>query len=172
MASYQQAVQNTELWEGGWSCNPSDSGGETYRGISRNNWPNWAGWPIVDALKASSLFPKSLDSDQELQGYVVNFYHTNFWNYDGINDQTVANKIFDLGVNVGKVHAVKIAQSAVGVPTDGHYGPNTEAAINSTSSGSLLSTIRSTAETYHQSIVQSHPQDAQFLAGWIRRDNS
>jgi lysozyme family protein len=172
MALYAEAVQNTEQWEGGYSYNPADSGGETYRGISRKNWPNWVGWTLVDSAKLASGFPKSLDSDLPLQGLIVDFFHQNFWKYDGIRDQAVANKIFDLGVNVGIRHAVILFQRAVQVLDDGIYGPTTEAAINATSSGSLITTVRREAVTYHNEIVSTHPQDAEFLAGWIRRDNS
>ena len=172
MADYSIAVQNTELWEGGYSNNPADSGGETYRGISRKNWPNWNGWQVIDAAKNLSGFPHSLDINTTLQGLVVSFYRAAFWQYDGIQAQAIANKIFDLSVNVGKVHAIKITEGAVGTEQDGVYGPATEAAINATDSGSLLSSIRSSAESYHEQIVQTHPEDAQFLAGWLRRDAS
>jgi lysozyme family protein len=172
MASFQPAVQNTELWEGGYSNNPSDSGGETYRGISRANWPEWNGWVLVDQAKGQSGFPSSLDSNSGLQSLVVSFYQQNYWHYDGINDQLVADKIFDLAVNVGQRHAVMIAQMSVGVTQDGVYGPATEAAINATSNGSLLPLIRQNAEQYHEQIAATHPQDAMFLKGWLRRDSS
>src|SRR6266849_830473 len=131
MASYQQAIAKTELFEGGYANNPNDSGGETYRGISRKNWPQWNGWSSVDASKTRPDFPSCLDSNDVLQGLVVMFYHKNFWQYDGLNDQDVAWKVFDLGVNVGKVHAVKILQQVVGTNMDGVYGPNTERLTNS-----------------------------------------
>lgn len=172
MALFAEAIQNTELWEGGYSNNPADSGGETYRGIARNSWPIWLGWNLIDAAKTSHTFPKCLDSDLAVQGLVVDFYRQNFWKYDGIKDSASADKLFDLGVNVGIRHAVTIFQRAVNVLADGVYGPNTEAAINATGSGSLLPIVRREAITYHNEIVAAHPEDAEFLAGWIRRDNS
>ena len=165
MADFQPAVQNTELWEGGYSNHVADSGGETYRGISRNNFPNWNGWAIIDVIDHSTL-----DQNSQLQALVVAFYHATFWHYDGINDQAVANKIFDLAVNVGQRHAIKIVQLAVSVIADGVYGPATEAAINCTSN--LLPSIKDQATNYYEQIVQAHPEDAIFLAGWLRRINS
>ncbi len=172
MADFSIAVARTELFEGGYSNNPKDSGGETYRGISRKNWPNWSGWQAIDLHKVELDFPGGLDQDNTIQGLVIAFYHKNFWNYEGLSSQPVANKVFDLGVNVGKVHAVKILQQAVGTNQDGIYGPNTERLANSHPEESLIAMIRTAAENYHKSIVQSHPEDAEFLKGWLARDDS
>jgi lysozyme family protein len=172
---FEQAIQKTLVWEGGYANLTGDSGGETYRGISRRNWPNWNGWLIVDAAKSQSGFPRSLDSDQNLLGLVVQFYRTNFWQpeYDQLSDSLVSDKIFDISVNVGKVHGHKIAQRAAGVNEDGVFGQGTVKAINShPQDGSFLATLRYAAESYHRSIVSAHPEDARFLAGWLRRDDS
>jgi lysozyme family protein len=153
MAQFEPAIQKTLLWEGGYVNNPADPGGETKFGISKRSYPNVdiANLTVEDAIA---------------------IYRRDFWNYDGIVDQDVADKIFDLGVNVGKFHAVSITQLAAGVTTDGRYGPNTERAINAHPSGSFLPTIRIAAENYHKEIVVSHPQDAEFLSGWLKRDES
>ena len=176
MASFQEAVAKTELFEGGYANNPHDSGGETYRGISRKNWPKWAGWPLIDQAKneAGIMLPLNfkLDRITELQGLVVDFYHKNFWDYDGLNDQYIAWKVFDLGVNIGKPHAVKILQQAVGTNLDGVYGPNTERLTNLHPSGSLATILRASAEQYHKQIVVTHPKDAIFLKGWLKRDEA
>lgn len=172
MAIFEGAIGVTLLREGGYSNNPSDSGGETYEGISRNNWPSWEGWAIIDSKKYLPTFPKCLDLNLELKAAIVNFYRTNFWIYNEINEQVVANKLFDLSVNVGKVHSNKIIQAVVKVDQDGFLGPQTIMAINSTSSGSLLTLIYIAASAYHEEIVREHPQDAQFLAGWLKRDSS
>jgi lysozyme family protein len=172
VAQFEPAVQATLIFEGDYSNNVNDAGGETYRGISRRSWPLWSGWGYVDIERSDINFPYCLDRNLGLQGNVLDFYRVNFWQYDGINNQLVANKIFDLSVNVGKVHAIKIAQGACSTVQDGLYGPNTENAINSTSNGSLLTAIKQSAIQYHESIVISHPQDAVFLKGWIARDNA
>ena len=172
MAEFAPAVANTELFEGGYSFNPQDPGGETYRGISRKYWPQWAGWAIIDSIKGQPGWLLTLDSNQELQGLVVTFYHDNFWQYDQVHDQTIANKLFDLSVNMGTEHAIKIAQGAVNLPQDGVFGPRTLASINATYNGSLIQLIRLAAENYHKQIVASHPEEAEFLNGWLRRDES
>lgn len=175
MASFEQAIGKTLLFEGGYSNRPNDSGGETYRGISRKNFPNWEGWTTVDAIIRQAIkYPPTqlLDRDASLQASVVTFYRTNFWVEDNVTDQDTGTKIFDLSVNVGKFHAFKIAQIASGITADGHWGPKTEQAINAHPYGSLLPLIRIGAENYHKAIVQTHPEDAEFLAGWLRRDDA
>lgn len=176
MAIFQEAIGKTLLFEGGYANSPSDSGGETYRGISRKNWPSWAGWALIDQVKAEQQYNVKLepvlDRNNALQGLVIAFYLKNFWQYDGINDQEVANKVFDLSVNVGKVHGVKILQQAVGTNLDGVYGPNTERLVNSHPPGSLAPILRASAEQYHKSTVASHPEDAEFLKGWLARDEA
>jgi lysozyme family protein len=127
---------------------------------------------LVDLHKASGNFPHNLELDTELQGLVVAFYRQNFWIYDEIEDQAIANKLFDLAVNVGKVHSNKIVQKCVQVDPDGFLGPQTILAINATCSGSLLPAIKTEAAEYYKDIVKSHPQDAIFLKGWLARLNS
>lgn len=168
MASFEQAIGKTLLFEGGYSNRPNDSGGETYRGISRKNFPKWEGWTIVDATSDK----KQLDNNAVAAALVVTFYRQNFWVEDAITDQPTANKIFDLSVNVGKVHAFKITQIAAGIEADGVWGPKTLAAINSHPDGSLVPLIRIGAENYHKSIVVTHPEDAEFLRGWLARDDA
>lgn len=41
MAEFNIAFQKTLTHEGGYVNDPEDSGGETYKGISRNNHKNW-----------------------------------------------------------------------------------------------------------------------------------
>lgn len=168
MALFELAIGTTLLAEGGYSNNPSDAGGETYEGISRKNFPEWSGWKLIDAQPNK----RDLNSNPILQGLVVGFYRGNFWQFDGLNDQQLAGKIFDLSVNVGKVHGIKILQQTLGINADGIYGPATEQAGNSHQNGSLVPLIRTAAENYHEQIVLTHPEDAQFLKGWLRRDAS
>lgn len=168
MAKFEPAIQNTEKWEGGYSNNPSDTGGETYRGISRRTFPNWLGWTLVDA----TLNKTSLNSNAALQILVVSFYRDNFWRYDAIDSQAVANKIFDCAVNIGSAHSNKIAQQLAGCNPDGIIGPASITAINSMDSNVFLNGFRAAAEVYHKQIVVDHPEDAEFLAGWLRRDSS
>ena len=176
MATFAEAIAKTLLFEGGYVNDRADSGGETYRGISRVNWPKWDGWKSIDRWKETRFsydiaFPSCLDNDSNLQGLVCKFYLKNFWFYDGLLDQDLANQVFDLSVNVGRVHAIKILQQVVGTNQDGSYGPNTERLANGHPQGSLEPLVRTAAENYHKAIITSHPEDAKFLKGWLARDD-
>lgn len=60
--------------EGGWK--PSEPGDpETYRGISREAWPSWIGWKIVDDAKPLRRGQVLL----HLELPVLEFYEARFW---------------------------------------------------------------------------------------------
>ncbi|MBC7912857.1 MAG: hypothetical protein H7Y07_01930, partial [Pyrinomonadaceae bacterium] len=60
MANFDLAYKITMHNEGGYANDPQDNGGETWKGVARNFCPKWAGWVIVDRIKAS--YPKSLNA--------------------------------------------------------------------------------------------------------------
>ena len=43
MANFDEAFALTMKSEGGYANNPNDTGGETYKGVSRKNHPKWNG---------------------------------------------------------------------------------------------------------------------------------
>ncbi len=49
--SFAEALKHTLEFEGGYANDPADRGGETFRGISRKNWPRWSGWDLIDQVK-------------------------------------------------------------------------------------------------------------------------
>lgn len=54
--------------------------GEFYKGISREIFPDWLGWIIIDELKKKSAFPQApvtadeIEIDVQLQ-YEVKYFH-------------------------------------------------------------------------------------------------
>lgn len=102
MAKFNIAFQKMLSYEGGYVNDPDDRGGETYKGIARASHGNWPGWRIIDKYKANPDFPSLLAKDIDLQQDVDQFYWTNFWvplNADRIQNQSMAEAIFDFGVN-------------------------------------------------------------------------
>lgn len=159
-------------WEGGYANNQGDAGGETYKGVSRNNFPFWSGWELVDGHKNQPGFPANLAADSELQFAVHEFYQTTFWKFDGLISQAIANKIFDCCVNLGTHRAVAIFQKAAGVPVDGVYGALTQGALNNTPQDDLLDAVHSALVSYYTNLAEEVPTDAQFLNGWLARANA
>jgi lysozyme family protein len=156
---------HTKRTEGGYANSVKDKrGGETFRGISRLNHPDWDGWEIVDQIKqqlgltTSSTYGKSstwksIDSatnrDYRLDAMVVDFYRQEF--YKPYLKQEIPelfrDKIFDTAVNVGHGNAVKILQRALNclvakeyqLKVDGALGPKTLSCVANVPLNKLVS---------------------------------
>lgn len=111
MADFLIAYKITSANEGGYVNDPHDSGGETYAGITRKNFPHWPGWIFIDnhkPIKYNTIFP-------ELELLVEAFYKIEFWhpiNGDNITDQEIANDAYDMAVNAGIGAALKMLKQA------------------------------------------------------------
>ena len=66
--------------ESGYANVSGDLGGETYRGITRKNFPKWDGWKIVDENKP--LKNRQIIDNEELENNVMDFYYDNFYTPD------------------------------------------------------------------------------------------
>jgi lysozyme family protein len=118
LANFYEAYQITKKHEGGYVNDKDDVGGETYKGISRRYHPSWPGWRIVDAYKGKSDFLNKIYSDEKLEELVIGFYKEHFWDVnllDEVSSQSVANEMFDTGVNMGVGRAAKFLQKALNV---------------------------------------------------------
>lgn len=116
MADYRHAIAKILRTEGGYVNDADDAGGETYKGIARNFWPNWRGWQFIDGAKYNSNWPKCLTVISQLQDAVIDFYKVNFWDKIGgdmIASQTIADMLVDSAVNEGVKPAVRRAQKIV-----------------------------------------------------------
>ena len=158
--------------EGGYSNDRDDKGGETYRGISRNNWPEWEGWKIIDEYKKSHIL-KTNDyiTDPELDKMVNEFYLVKFWtplNLEGITYENNALQIFDFGVNAGLGRAIRTAQRLSGVRVDGVIGPVTVFAINSMGED-FEHKYKHARSEYYRYLTEKNPNMIIFLNGWLNR---
>ena len=186
MAQFSISYRKTAGHEGGYANHPSDKGGETYRGIARKRWQDWEGWQIVDRLKTESDFPQNLETDPDLGNLVVKFYHDNFWtaiNGDAIQQQEIADELYDTGVNMGTGFAVKILQNSLNIlnknqqlykdiAEDGKLGQGTLGAISAllgTRKLELLLKVMNVAQgCRYMSLLQDPSQEA-FALGWFNR---
>ena len=177
MADFELCFKKVIEIEGGFKLIniQGDNGGMTYAGISRNNWPNWAGWIKID----NNQF------DTELSQMVKLFYKEEFWDKikgDIIGFQSVAYNIYAFAVNTGLDTSIKICQKIVNVKEDGIFGNSTLKALNEFVTNekdekifvltfSLLKVFR------YNSIVLNDKRrkwdllnsNQKFLCGWINR---
>lgn len=196
---FTSALNETLSHEGGYSNHPADRGGETYKGISRVNYPNWTGWDIVHfhTLRNNNAneLNQALEADAELQFYVTEFYYDYFWRPLKLDrfDQLAATEIFDIAVNQGNHTAASFVQQALNmlnynqkhypdVNVDGNIGAQTiQAYMQYMATGNMPG--RSVVKNIHTlckvlnglqfmryiKIVESTPQQEVFFYGWVNR---
>lgn len=171
MSDFKTALKIALSHEGGYANVPGDTGGETYRGISRNNWPAWRGWGIIDKSKPKH---NQVLKDKQLAGLVEVFYYEHFWKPiqgDRIHDQSVANLLMDFYIHSG-YHAIKAIQRVVKVKDDGIVGTQTLAAINAADPVAVFAGLKAARIKFLKEIVTRRPDQQKFLAGWMNRVNS
>jgi len=176
MANYPKALAHVLRFEGGYSNHPADAGGETYCGISRTFWPQWAGWKAID------LMPEKPSATNELLRQIVcEFYRDNFWYWikgQQIESQQIATYTLDTAVLLGTTTAIRYLQRAYNslghghLDCDGKIGLLTLRAINNCDEVSLLAELRSLRRVHHEKVAFNKPSQEVFLNGWINRANA
>ena len=159
MSLFEPAIAFVLAHEGGYSNNPADKGGPTNFGLSQRQYP--------------TMKMRSLTREQAIEIYRRDYWLTI---YEQIVNQAVANKVFDMAVNMGPGIAHRLLQRAcidcgqpVGV--DGVVGPVTIKAVNKIMPFDLLQALRQrAAERYHE-IAAADPTQTVFLKGWLDRAN-
>lgn len=188
MADFQKALNLVLQHEGGYANDPVDRGGETYRGVARRVHPNWAGWRRIDALKSRQGFPATLDTDSGLQQAVADFYRVNYWapiKGDQMNDDALAQELFDTAVNMGVRRAVRFFQEALNLlnrdqknyedlTVDGWLGDKSLAALSALlrsdqNSRHLLRLLNALQAAHYIEIMRNDPTQERFARGWLNR---
>lgn len=153
-------------WEGGYSNDPYDKGGETNYGLSSR------------FLKARGIDKKV--SELTMQD-VRTIYYTYIWlpsQAEKFNDTTVQLFVFDCSVNHGISTAAGLLQRAVDCLTpiaiDSIIGKQTIKAtndlINSTSFPLLLELMKLVRGGYYLHIIERDSTQKQFIKGWLKRN--
>lgn len=186
MAKFEIAEAITGRNEGGYANNPSDTGGETYAGIARKHWPKWDGWVFIDNVKDSlrnsntPLTAKNINKyaslSSRLSVLISQFYKQNFWDVlklDLVNDQQLANSVYDFGVNSGTGRSAKYLQQAVnnvcgvGLSVDGQIGNKTITEVNKHEAKIIYNVFNKLREDFYRSIAKG--SQSQFLKSWLSR---
>ncbi len=147
--------------EGGYENQAADPGGETRFGISHRDYPN-------------------LDLRTLTREAAIAIYFRDFWSRAPFGELTppLAEKLFDLSVNIGPAHGARCLQRALRacghrVAEDGVLGAATLAAARAADAASLLAALRSEAAGYYR-MTAAQPRAGDlgardFLEGWLNR---
>jgi len=116
--SFETAYAAMAEFEGVYSNNPKDPGGETYAGTSRVYHPKWPGWPLIDFYKPIKAISPA--NKAALKPYVLAFYRSEFWEPLRCPEidvmpagRPIAGELFEAGVNCGQGNGVKFLQRAL-----------------------------------------------------------
>lgn len=188
MANFAESYKIIRQREGGYINDPDDAGGETYKGISRNNFPDWDGWRYINTIKAANKNSVNIDGLLEnqttLQDLVLSFYKKEFWdvlNLDNIQDQGIATELFDTGVNMGTYIAAVFLQKALNVlnrnqgdyadlPVTGKVGTLTTEAVNlQKQPGDVLKILNCLQGARYVEICLANPKQEKFIRSWLNR---
>jgi lysozyme family protein len=187
VADFKTAFELVMRIEGGYANDPDDNGGETYKGISRKNFPGWPGWKTVDLIK--STHPKNLDAALEgsvlVQGLVLGFYKTIFWdclNLDKITNQAIATELFDTSVNMGQGWGSLFLRQALNLNNNGgkdypdiseeikNIGPLTIKCCNEHKRpNELFKTLNILQGARYIDIIRNNPKQEKFFRSWLSR---
>lgn len=191
MADFTAALPLLRRFEGGYSNNPADRGGETYAGIARRYWKGEPIWKVIDGAKGYSDFPTVLERpplkallDIEIQG----FYRRNFWQgLDAIGSQLIAEEVLDCGVNCSAKAGREYLQRALNffgsrhgtgseypvLKVDGDAGPMTAAAADKAVAlgyeDKVLGMQNALQAGHYERSTRGRASQLQFAHGWWER---
>ena len=198
MAEFLPAYLPVKDFEGGWCNVPGDAGGETYAGIARNFFPDWSGWPLIDAEKShvsfrqgSTAFSRRLSSVPGLADLVTDWYRVEWWNRMGLArfPQAVANEIFEQSINLGRGGAGRYLQRLCNslnydkrkdahlfpdLIEDGAVGPKTLAALTTVlnrriSDAAVVHALNCLQGAHYVGLGAKSFQHRKFMDGWMKR---
>lgn len=166
---FDEIIKKTLSHEGGKVFDKNDYGGPTAYGISYKSHPKEFDVTIIDkkVVKVNAWPTKER---------AIEIYRNDYWKKPKISlieNDIIAAKVFDIGVNVGYGRAIKFLQRSLneivknGLSVDGIIGNNTIKAINSAEPNRLLELFKKHAKLYYESLNQPR-----FIKGWLNRLNS
>ncbi len=179
MSDFTLAIPVILNHEGGsaFTDDPNDPGGATKYGISLLF--------LSDHLADGDINHDGVVDVKDIQAMSETqaiFLYKKFWwdrnNYNAIQSQTIATKVFDTAVNMGSIPANKILQRAVNNVTgtklvvDGAIGPSSLTAINNTPVEKKLLVVLDFCNqqwAYYQQLIARNAKLAKYANGWKNR---
>lgn len=157
MANLDQAAEYVLGNEGGLSVDPNDPGGTTNFGIAQR-------WH-------SEVDVRTLTREQAKE-----IYRKEYWRFDGVNSQRLANRLLDMSVNTSLPRTVRILQRSLSglvagpVVTDGVFGSRTLEYTNAVDEEKLIDELKARMAYSHCQDAIANPAQQTELLGWLRRD--
>jgi lysozyme family protein len=172
---FRIALKRTLEFEGTYSNDPDDSGGETKWGITKKAWLTYG---------------DSVDFGRMTTNDVVDFYLNVYWRGACLSvldsasvPQRLLNEIFDAVVNHGITGGIKRLQIAyndingdgIDLLVDGKIGAKTIGAIvafcnrGSNYSDALVAALRFERAALYFNLCENDTKKRKFLRGWLRR---
>lgn len=193
--NYVRCLIFTMSAEGSFSYREADTGGMTYKGISRKWNPKWVGWVIVD--KALEKYPElkipykkppasihklnfELNVNEELEYLIYDFYYENYytkcgaWNIGG----KLAIVLFDMAVISGTRRASKTLQKTLNLHfktslvVDSQVGSGTIGVLNGVIKGKGLEiVVEKLIYEYQDNLIEASKLDGneENYTGWMNR---
>jgi len=156
MSNWDDAFKLMLKSEGGFSNHEKDPGGMTNLGVTKSTWENWIGRQS-DEAEMRNLTPTKVEP----------LYKKKYW--DAVRADELPNGIaylvFDFAVNAGVGRSIKTLQTAVGVASDGWFGPATMAAVEALDPHELIERFSKAKEDFYRSL----PTFEVFGKGWMNR---
>jgi hypothetical protein len=115
---------------------------------------------------------RNLTREQAIQIYREHWWEK--YGFDRLREQRVANKFFDLAVNLGPQRATRLLQQALNrcgaqLAVDGILGERTIAAANEAPAECVLGHLRTLAAEHYRSLAAKDPKYLPYLEGWLKR---
>ena len=164
MAEFDIAIKHTLKHEGGFNNIKEDRGGTTNYGISlafyRDNIDKIATNDTIKNL--TELKVKEILNDAQVPICINKF--------DDLRFQNVANKLFDMCVNMGNPRVIKWCQEFMQLSLiDGISGTLTIYELNLVEPQEFIDAIIKKQKEHYNNIVNKNPSQSIFLKGWLKR---
>lgn len=188
-AEFEPAVEKVLKHEGYTAVDLGDGAGYTRYGITLRYLDSYIVQNPSEMLTFDVNGDKVIDA-LDIRGMkkemAVDLYRRDWWDkygYDRIQAQVIAEKVFDMSVNMGHRQSIKLLQRAhnrfktvqvlgLGLKEDGYLNENFVKSINRLGhccSESLLKFYKDECRSYYLYISKNRPVYQKFLKGWLRR---
>jgi lysozyme family protein len=162
--NWKQAFEQMLASEGLFTDDERDAGnklpdgrkGSTMLGVTQFNWEQHVGHQVThdDMRKLTAADVEPL-------------YKKKYWDVVRADElpSGIDYMVFDMGVNAGPGRAIKLLQTAVGVPADGGFGPVTMAAVQAVDPVTLIERFSAEKVVFYRSLDSF----TVYGTGWLNR---